>query len=145
MGTAETRQSQRGLTGSEPDPVGGADALGAEPRQRDIVPGTEGQPGPRGEFVLRDENRPPFTVGFGRYLSGHMFQPPERIAASGRPGDPGHYAKVVLPEPVAEHGLGGAHVALLASEQGADPRRAGRALVPEPVLLRRLIGGHELF
>src|SRR6266496_5443116 len=139
MGAAETRQSQRGRTESEPDPVCGADALGAEPRQCDIVSGAEGQPCPRGEFVLRDEYRPSFTVGFGRYLSGHMFQPPERIAASKRPGDPGHYAEVVLPEPVAEHGLGGAHVHLLASEQGADARRAGRALVPEPVLPRRLI------
>jgi hypothetical protein len=74
-----------------------------------------------------------------------MFQPPERIAASRRPGDPGHHAEVVLPEPVAEHDLGGAHVHRLASEQGADARRAGRALVPEPVLLLRFIGGHELF
>src|SRR6266478_2676842 len=115
MGTSETRQSRRGLTESEPDPVCGADVLGAEPRPCDIVPGSEGQPGPRGEFVLREENRPPFTVGFGRYLSGHVFQPPERIAASRRPGDPGHYAEVVLPEPVAEHGLGGAHGLLLAS------------------------------
>src|SRR5580693_9192565 len=115
MGAAETRQSRRRLTESEPDPVFGADALGAEPRESDIVPGAERQPGPRGEFVLRDKYRPPFTVGFGRYLSGHMFQPPERIAAPRRPGDPGHDAKVVLPEPVAEHGLGGTHVHLLAS------------------------------
>src|SRR4029077_18897566 len=99
MGPAATRQSLPGLTERQPDPAGRADALGAEPRHCDIVPGAEGQPGPRGEFVLRDEYRPPFTVGFGCYLSGHMFQPPERIAASGRPGDPGHYAEVVLPEP----------------------------------------------
>src|SRR5580704_14929600 len=145
MGTAETWQSQRRLTESEPDPVCGADALGAEPRESDIGPGAEGQPGPRGEFVLRDEDRPPFTVGFGRYLSSQMFQPPERITASRRPGDPGHYAEVVLPEPVAEHGLGGAHVHLLVSQQGPDACRAGHALVPEPVLLLRFIGGHELF
>src|ERR1700693_6462858 len=118
MSAAETRQPRRGLTESEPDPVCGADALGAEPRPGDIALGTEGQPGPRGEFVLRDENRPPFTVGFGRYLSSQMFQPPERITASRRPGDPGHYAEVVLPEPAAEHGLGGAHVHLLVSQQG---------------------------
>src|ERR1700730_10871690 len=115
MGAAETRQSQRGLTESEPDPVCVADVLGAEPRQCDIVPGTEGQPGPRGEFVLRDENRPPFTVDFGRYLSSHMLQPPECITASRCPGDPGHHAEVVLPEPVAKHGLRGAPVHLLAS------------------------------
>src|SRR2546430_10400843 len=129
MGTAETRQSRRGRTDSEPDPVRGAGALGAEPRHCDIVPGAEGQPGPRGEFVLRDEDRLPFTAGFGRYLSGHTFQPPERIAASRRPGDPGHHAEVVLPEPVTEHDLGGAHVHRLTSEEGADARRAGRALV----------------
>src|SRR5450432_106593 len=104
MGPAEARQPQGGLTESEPDPVCGAHAHGAEPRRCDIAPGTERQPGPRGEFVLRDENRPPFTAGFGRYLSGHMFQPPERITASRRPGDPGHYAEVVLPEKVAKHG-----------------------------------------
>jgi len=39
----------------------------------------------------------------------------ERITAARRLGDPGHDAEVVLPEPVAEHGLGGAHVHLLAS------------------------------
>src|SRR5260370_35280179 len=102
MGTAEARQSLRGLSESEPDLVRGADALGAEPRQCDIAPDTEGQPGPRGEFVLREENRPPFTMGFGRYLSGPIFQPPERIAASGHPGDPGPSAEAVLPDPVAK-------------------------------------------
>src|SRR5271165_6787237 len=135
MGAAETRHSQRGLTESEPDPVTAADAPSAEAREGDTAPGTEGQPGPRGEFVLRDEYRPPVTVGFGRHLRGRMFQPPERITASRRSGDPGHHAQVMLPEPVAEHSLGGTHVHLLVSQQGSDACRAGRALVPEPVLL----------
>ena len=54
---------------------------GADGWDSDIVPAAEGQPGPRAEFVLRDEHGPPVTVGVGRHRQGGALQQPERIAA----------------------------------------------------------------
>src|SRR5215831_9628874 len=60
------------------------------------------------------------------------------------PGDPGDGADVVLSEPVAENGLGGIGVHLLAAQQRPDPGRPGHAQVAQPVLLLGLVGEQDL-
>src|SRR5580704_19196181 len=118
MSAAETRHSGRGLAEGEPDPVAASTAHG---RQVYIAPCAERDPGPGAELVLRNEHRPPVTVTFGRHLRGRAFQEPERIPAGRRLGDPGDDPEVVLPQPVAQDGLGGTQVDLLALQQGPDP------------------------
>ena len=109
------------------------------------APGAERQPGPRTEFILRDEHRPSVGVDLGRYLRGRALEPSDGVAACYRSGDPGHDAEMALPEPVAQDGLGGIHVHGLVPQQRPDARCPGHALVPEPVLLLGFVGGYELF
>jgi hypothetical protein len=60
-------------------------------------------------------------------LHGRLFQSCEHAAAWFGVVEPAHHADVVLAEPVAQHGLGGIHVDLVALQQGPDAGGSGRA------------------
>src|ERR1700757_2231480 len=85
------------------------------------VPGPQRQPGPRAEFVLRQEDRITRTGRLYGDVADRVLEPGDTAGGDRRIARPAHQADVVLTQPVAQGGLRRAHIHSPAREQVTDP------------------------